>query len=194
MSRKPSDRKKKTDSPPQKRIALIGFRGVGKSTIARHLEGLWQIKRVSLDSYITEHEGQSIEELVQEKGWNHFREKETYYLQEVSSFEAPLLVDMGGGIVEGPAGRKSQEKIDILKASFLCIYCYIDDDKLLARLDRLKKNKNRPALSSPGQESLSDVLQRRKPWYNEVAHAVVDVSDVSAREAAERITQLVRGR
>lgn len=194
-------RHKKTGKPargkaqgvaPKPRLALIGFRGIGKSAIARRLSEFWNLPLVSLDDEIERHAGMRIEEIVKLHGWQHFRDFEYEELKRASAMEQVLL-DCGGGVVEEADGKRSERKMSLLKENFFCIYIAASEEKLLQRLRTLARSASRPNLSGKDSpESLLEIFHRREPLYLELAHAVVDVSDTSIAESAFRITQLFK--
>lgn len=172
-----------------RKVALFGFRGVGKSTVARELAAIWNTEFFSLDKEIEKTEHKRISEIVESEGWDAFRDKEWANFSEFASRDGAFILDTGGGIVESAPSASLQEKIDVFKKHFFCIYLYADDNKLLARLEAAHKNQSRPDLPG-GKEGLRDTLKRRKPLYQRAAHAVVDVTDCNAREAAQRVQQM----
>ena len=176
--------------PRYQKIALVGFRGVGKSTLAGRLTKYWQVKHYSLDKAIEQQELASISEVVARHGWNYFRALETKLLKHYAGLEENLLLDTGGGIVEGLNQKKSEEKIDTLKNRYFCIYLYIDSDTVLKRLGRAAKTEHRPDISRSEKE-LRQVFERRKTWFKEVARAIVDVSDVGIDEATQRVVKII---
>lgn len=181
-------KKKKTSNPTLKRkIALIGFRAVGKSIIAQELAKLYGVNSLSMDRYLEKKESQSIEKITQEKGWEYFREQELVALQEVTQKDEIFILDTGGGIVENADGTISKEKIDILRKSFFCIYLTMQDEKLLKRLREIGKNRSRPGLPQANDV----VLKRRKPMYIKAAHAIVDVGGIAKNEVTARIRSLL---
>lgn len=174
------------------RIALIGFRGVGKSAIARRLCEIWNIPLLSLDEQIERQTGARIEDIVKTSGWQYFRDLEYAELSRAASLERVLL-DCGGGIVEEADGSRSERKIALLRQNFFCIYISASEEKLLARLKNLARNASRPALSAADSpESLIEIFRRREPLYLELAHTVVDVTDTNVAESAFRITQMFK--
>ncbi len=179
--------------PPRKpRIALIGFRGVGKSAIARRLSEYWEMPLLSLDETIERHAGLKIEDIVKTQGWAHFRDSEYNELAQAAALDRVLL-DCGGGIVEEADGSPSERKLRILADSFFCIYISTSEEKLVQRLKNLSRNASRPDLpSADTPESLLTVFRRREPLYLKVAHMVVDVSDTNIAESAFRITQMFK--
>lgn len=178
--------------PPKSRIALIGFRGVGKSAIARRLCEYWEIPLLSLDEHIERAEGARIQDIVSRHGWQHFRDLEYAHLCEAAKAERVLL-DCGGGIVEEADGKKSDRKMQILRENFFCIYISVSEERLIHRLQTLARNASRPDLSAnDSPAALMEVFRRREPWYLEIAHTVVDVSDTNIPDSAFRITQMFR--
>ena len=178
--------------PRKPRIALVGFRGVGKSAIARRLQDFWDIPLVALDDEVEKRAGMRIEEIVRRGGWEEFRNLEFAELERVSTMDKVLL-DCGGGVIEEADGSRSERKIALLRNNFFCIYISANEEKLMHRLRSLAKNASRPDLSpSDSPESLMQVFRRREPLYLELAHTVVDVSDTNVAESAFRITQMFK--
>ena len=63
-------------------LVLVGYRGTGKSAIARKLGTLLVRPVVSLDEEIVRAAGLPIPELVAASGWNHFRDLEERVCRE----------------------------------------------------------------------------------------------------------------
>lgn len=191
-SRRQGHNRPKIHPPKKPRIALIGFRGVGKSAIARRLAEYWEIPLLSVDEKIERDEGARIEEIVKQKGWQYFRDLEFHTLEKAATAER-LLLDCGGGIVEEADGVKSERKMRLLKENFFCIYIAVNEDKMLYRLQNLSRNASRPDLSSSDSpQNLIQVFKRREPLYLDIAHTVVDISDTNVSESAFRITQMFK--
>jgi len=180
------------NAPAKPRLALIGFRGVGKSAIARRLAEFWNIPLLSLDDEIERNAGMKIEQIVHQQGWSAFRDLEYAALQKAAANEH-LLLDCGGGIVEEADGSRSERKIALLRERFFCIYIAVSEEKMRYRLSSLNRNASRPDLSgADSPEMLLEVFRRREPLYLELAHTVVDVSDTNIGESALRITQMFK--
>ncbi|RME91216.1 MAG: shikimate kinase [Candidatus Hydrogenedentota bacterium] len=175
--------------PVHPKIALLGFRGIGKSTIAKRLAKRWNIEVIHLDRKIEQDNQKTIHEIVEEQGWEVFRQLETKALKDVIENQTGnVLLDTGGGIIETAAGTFNEENAQYLKDNFFCIYLYVDEDHVIKRHKMIHKNPARPDLDT----ELIEVYRRRKPWYQKASHAVVDISDCSAEEAAERVFSLVQ--
>ena len=176
--------------PRYEKIALVGFRGSGKSTLASRLTNHWNIVHYSLDRIIELDQSANISEIVAKKGWNYFRSLEAEKLLQYAELHENLLLDTGGGIVEGLNQKKSEEKIDILKNRYFSIYLYINSDTALERLGRAAKTSHRPDIARSDQE-LRQVFESRKAWFKEAAKAIVDVSDVGIDEATQRVLKII---
>jgi shikimate kinase len=79
------------------RLALTGFMGVGKSSVARHLEHMTGCPRIDLDSLIEEKAQKTIAELIDSDGMERFREIESDTLKHVLSIADGCILSLGGG-------------------------------------------------------------------------------------------------
>ncbi len=91
-------------------IVLIGFRGAGKTALAKLLAEKLQMNLYTIDKMIEEKEGKRIREIVAEKGWSYFREIESQIIEEVSSKDNSII-DTGGGAVEDPTNIENLKKM-----------------------------------------------------------------------------------
>lgn len=170
----------------QNKIAVLGFRGVGKSTVSRLLH-----KKTGMPLYILDHEieksqGKNISDIVEAKGWNYFRGIELEHLKFAAE-KKTLILDCGGGILEGPDGNFSEEKNEILAKNFFCIYLYLPDAMLLTRLQKMKNNSRRPGL--PGD--LKKTLEKRTPWFRKIANAEINTDGLSPQEVLNRMMEKI---
>ena len=79
------------------RIALTGFMGVGKSSVARHLARLLKCKRIDLDYAIEQSEGRSIAAIIDSDGETAYRDIETRNLENVLTNSDARILSLGGG-------------------------------------------------------------------------------------------------
>ena len=81
----------------EKRIALTGFMGVGKSSVARHLSSILRCERVDLDAFIERTERRVIPEILTRDGEPAYRDLETRNLEIVLSTTNVRILSLGGG-------------------------------------------------------------------------------------------------
>ncbi len=79
------------------RIALTGFMGVGKSSVARHLAHILRRQRVDLDHYIESHEDRKIATIIDNDGLEKYRMMETKYLELFLGESNAAILSLGGG-------------------------------------------------------------------------------------------------
>jgi shikimate kinase len=84
-------------STTSRRIFIIGFMGAGKTTVASALARLADCGMIDLDSFITEREGRTPQQFINEDGEAHFREIESSALRAALEDEAARVVALGGG-------------------------------------------------------------------------------------------------
>ena len=87
-------------------LVLIGYRGTGKSAIARRLAALLDRQVVSLDHEITRLAHMPIPNIVAAHGWSHFRDLEERVCREFGAQDG-IIIDCGGGVVEREANFTS---------------------------------------------------------------------------------------
>ena len=89
-------------------IVLIGYRGTGKSAVSRVLAKRLRRELVSTDAEIVKRAGQAIPKIVEEHGWEHFRELESAVCRDLAEKDN-LIIDTGGGAILRP------QNVDVLK-------------------------------------------------------------------------------
>lgn len=76
---------------------LTGFMGVGKTTIGREVSDQLQLPFVDLDSHIEQSENDTISNIFETKGEEHFRQLEKKYLLQLSKTPKQEVIALGGG-------------------------------------------------------------------------------------------------
>ncbi|MCX8057146.1 MAG: shikimate kinase [Ignavibacteria bacterium] len=165
-------------------IVLIGFRGAGKSALAKILAEKLQMQLFSIDKMIEEKENKRIREIVAEKGWSYFRELETKFIEQVSEYDN-VIIDTGGGIVENPTN------IENLKKNGYIIYVQASLKDIKQRIlndpDRPKLN---PTLDV--EDDLNVTYNNRTPLYEEYSDFRVNTSTNSLEKCAEQIIDYLK--
>lgn len=149
-------------------VVLVGYRGCGKSSVAKRLARSMQVPLVDTDDHIVARAGCSIPDLFASEGEAGFRDREVQVLADVLSEQAPQVVATGGGIVERAENRDALQFTPALVA-----YLQAPAAVLAQRLQR--NSGDRPSLTGrPVDEEVATMLARRDPWYRAVAGVVID--------------------
>ncbi|MDT7807154.1 MAG: shikimate kinase [Acidobacteriota bacterium] len=123
----------------QRRVVITGFMGAGKTTVARTLARLLAASFVDLDDSITQAEGRSPRELIDEEGEQHFREAETRALRRELEEGAARVIATGGG-------AWTLERNRALAAAHGCLSVWLDApfDLCLRRIEQSGGREDRP--------------------------------------------------
>ncbi|MDI1242235.1 MAG: shikimate kinase [bacterium] len=90
----------------RRRIALTGFMGVGKSSVARHLSSILRCDRLDLDAYIERNTGRTIANIINSDGEAAYRIIETENLVRALRETHARILSLGGGTWTIPGNRK----------------------------------------------------------------------------------------
>ena len=85
------------------KIALTGFMGVGKSSVARHLAHVMKCRWIDLDRIIEENAGRSVAEIIDSEGIEFYRTVESQNLERVLNDTDSHILSLGGGTWTVPA-------------------------------------------------------------------------------------------
>ena len=166
-------------------LVLIGYRGTGKSTVAKLLAAQLGMEVVSLDQEIVRQAGCSIPEIVAAHGWPHFRDLEAEVTKCVAARDH-LIIDAGGGVIlrpENVGNLRRNGKLFWLRAAVPVIVA------------RIEAGTERPALTAGKSftDEVEDVLRERTPLYEAAAHHRVDTDSRSPQQVAAEIARLYQG-
>lgn len=162
-------------------LVLVGYRGTGKSVIARRLARMLGRRVVSLDNEIVRRAGKRIPQLVAERGWDHFRDLEEQVCRHFAAEDGQIL-DCGGGVVEREAN------VAALRERGRVFWLRATPATIVARIGR---DSNRPSLTGEKSftEEVREVLQRRTPLYQAMAHDVIDTDGRTLDDIAAEIAR-----
>lgn len=128
--------------------------GVGKSSVARHLAQLLNCDRLDLDSFIEEHEGRKIHEIINDDGLSHYRKLESENLLRALTETDAQIFSLGGGTWTVESNRKLLKERGItsvwLESSFQ--HCW--------RNIRMSKKERPLARNKPAARALFDERQK----------------------------------
>ncbi len=148
------------------RIFLMGFMGVGKTTLGRRMAKQLSYQFIDLDLFIQQKTNCSISELFQ-NGEEHFRKIETEALRDLASM-TNVVISLGGGT---PAFN---DNMAIISRSF-SIYVYLPESAIFQRL--IASRNPRPLIKGLNHDQLkefiSNKLKERETFYRQ-ANITID--------------------
>ncbi|HWL74749.1 MAG TPA: shikimate kinase [Burkholderiaceae bacterium] len=167
-------------------LVLIGYRGTGKTTVARHLGLSLGWPWLDADVELEFRAGKSISAIFADDGEEAFRDLESEVLVDLSRMDQHVLA-LGGGAVLRDQNRQMISKLGKvvwLKASPTTIL------KRLAR-DATTAGRRPNLTAGGGRAEVEQLLAMRAPIYRECAHLEVDTEGRTPAEiAAEMIDRL----
>jgi len=162
---------------PPDRIALVGLRGAGKSTLGEIVASRLGWKFLELNRQIERSLGLSVTEIYKLYGQDGYRRLELATLREiVASKTGPLLLATGGGIVAEPLSY------ELLLSSFHTIWVKTSPDEHMNRV-RDQGDLRPMANDSTAMQELVTILTNREPLYSR-AETVVDTAGRSVEQSA----------
>ena len=165
-------------------IVLVGYRGTGKSTVARMLSKKLIMPVFNMDDEITKKAGMSIPQIVEKFGWNKFRDLESEIAKQVSNLDNHII-DTGGGVIlrdKNVVNLRKNSKVFWLKADITTI------------AKRIKHGTHRPSLTD-GKSfvgEIEEVLAQRREKYKKAADYIIDTSKLFPSDVAGEIVSLMK--
>ncbi len=167
-----------------KNIYLIGFMGVGKTSVSKELGKVLGFRVIEIDDIIEKTIGISINEIFSKYGEDYFRNLETKKLKGIRG-EYKSVVSTGGGIVtreENIKFMKNEGVVVLLKAKPETIF------------NRLKDTNTRPILNNNmNVEYIKSLMDKRKDLYNMAKDIEIYTDDKSIEEVCREIIDRLRG-
>jgi shikimate kinase len=161
---------------------LIGYRGTGKTTVARQLALALGWDWVDADVEIEFRAGKSIAAIFADEGEAAFRDLEAAVLADLLG-RPSVIVAAGGGAVLREANRQAlaeKARAVWLRASVETILERVSNDATTAG--------RRPNLTTAGGAAeVIELLQQREPLYRQCANLEVDTENKSPVEIAGEI-------
>jgi XRE family aerobic/anaerobic benzoate catabolism transcriptional regulator len=161
------------------RIALIGLRGAGKSTLGRKLAQTLGVPFVELDQEVEKEAGTKIGEVFAMYGQDAFRRFERRALERVLNQNERAVVAVGGGLVTNP------ETYELLLERCLCVWLKASPEEHMARV--IAQGDMRPFKGrSAALDEIRRLLADRDPLYGR-APVAVQTSGRSVKQSLNEI-------
>ena len=161
------------------RVALIGLRGAGKSTLGRIVAEKLGWEFVELNKEIERANDMAVPEIFAMYGQEGYRRFEQAALRNLIARDGPMLLATGGGIVAEPV------TFDLILSSFYTIWLKAKPEEHMRRVREQGDLRPMGGDASAMQE-LRAILVNREPFYAR-ARATVDTAGLSVDEAADRL-------
>jgi len=167
----------------RKRIALIGLRGAGKSTLGALLAGHLNIPLIELHREVSRDTGLPIDEVMALYGLHDYRRLERRVLDRVIGEHERAVIIAGGGIVADEGAFK------LLLGNCYTVWLKAQPEEHMARV--LEQGDFRPmAGNDSAMDDLKRILAGRETMYGK-ADAVVDTSGETVDESFAKLRDLV---
>ncbi len=168
-------------------IVLIGMRGSGKSTVGSILARKLGKDFRELDAEVEELEGMTIKEMVEQHGWDYFRDRETEIVKNAAIGDN-TVISTGGGVVI------RSENMAALKETGVCVYLRTPLNILLQRIGGEASKLPRLTNETTINEEMSKVMEGRAPMYEEAADEIVDTEQKTAEQVVEQVLHRLKKR
>jgi XRE family aerobic/anaerobic benzoate catabolism transcriptional regulator len=161
------------------RIALIGMRGAGKSTLGSMLAKETGKRFVELDNEIEKDTGMPVSEIFSLYGQSGFRAIEKRTLERMLKENERAVISVGGGVVS------EKETFDFLLSHCYTVWIKAQPEEHMSRVTA--QGDFRPmAANNQAMEDLRGILEAREPLYRK-ADLLLDTSGTSVEESFARL-------
>ncbi|MDM0037751.1 helix-turn-helix transcriptional regulator [Variovorax sp. J22G21] len=175
-----------SDPARQRRIALIGLRGAGKSTLGQMLADDLEVPFVELSREIEKFAGCSVREIHDLYGTNAYRRYERRALEETVQIYGEVVIATPGGIVSDPA------TFNQLLTHCTTVWLRAAPEEHMGRV--AAQGDTRPmAASKEAMDDLRRILTGRAAFYSK-ADITIDTSGHGLAESFQTLRAAVRER
>ncbi len=166
------------------RLALIGLRGAGKSTLGAKIAKEFKAPFVELDAEIEKDAGIPLAEIFSLYGQSGYRRIERRTLERVLQQYQRVIISVGGGVVS------EKENYDYLLKNCFTVWIKAQPEEHMARViaqgDFRAMENNDEAM-----EDLRRILEAREPFY-ERADGTVDTSGESEEKSFAKLKSVIQ--
>jgi len=169
------------------RIFLIGYRGTGKSTVARLLAERLAWTWCDADQTLEERFGTTIRQIFAGEGEAGFRNKEAMILGDLAT-RSRCVIATGGGVV---LRRENRERLK----SGVTIWLTADPQTIWQRMQSDSSTAaRRPDLAEGGLREIEGLLRVRSALYEASADWRTDTTKQTPQQVADKIFDWLQGR
>jgi shikimate kinase len=164
-------------------IALIGYRGTGKTTVAQRLAMQLGWDWVDADVEVELRAGKSIAAIFADDGEPAFRDLEAAVVAELCQ-RTETVIALGGGAV-----LRKENQLAIKESGRAVVWLQASVDAIERRIaaDPATAARRPNLTNSPGRTEIERLLAERTPTYRACATLEVDTDDKAPAEIADEI-------
>jgi len=169
-----------------RRIALVGLRGAGKSTLGPLLAQRLGLPFVELNREVEQEAGISLDLIFSIYGQAGFRQLEKRCLDRIIAQYPEVVLATGGGIVVEPS------TYELLLHSFFCVWLHAEPQEHFRRV--MAQHDARIATPELQEEAMANIvgaLEARRRLYG-LAHASVDTTHREVDALVQQLEELVQ--
>jgi XRE family transcriptional regulator, aerobic/anaerobic benzoate catabolism transcriptional regulator len=171
-------------APAGNRVALLGLRGAGKSTIGARAAARLGIPFVELDAGIVERAGMSLEAIFSLHGADYYRRLEQQEVERLAQDSSAAVVATGGSIVTSHAA------FERLRSAMVTVWLSASAEDHWERV--VAQGDVRPmANRDDAMAELRAILRARRALYERADH-VVDTSALGLERSVDAVVRLAR--
>ena len=166
-------------------LALVGYRGTGKSTVGRIVADVSGRPFLDADLELEARAGRSVSVILTEEGEPVFRDWEERTLAELIQHSPTAVIATGGGVIEREQNRRRLREFGFI------VWLRAEPAELAIRLRTDPRGlAARPALTTDGTiAEIARVLGIRTPIYQAIADTVIDTADKTPEQVAAAILE-----
>lgn len=142
------------------KVYLIGYMGVGKSTIGKKLASRLDIPFYDLDAEIEAFAEMSVLQIFENKGENYFRHSERNLLVDFTQKKESFVLSTGGG------AASNDDNLNFMLQSGVVVWLKMAPKMLVSRLEQAIEK--RPLIKDVVnlESFITSHLQERTPYYS----------------------------
>jgi XRE family aerobic/anaerobic benzoate catabolism transcriptional regulator len=166
------------------RLALIGLRGAGKSTLGAKIAKEFKAPFVELDAEIEKDAGMPLAEIFSLYGQSGYRRIERRTLERVLQANDRVVISIGGGVVS------EKENYDYLLKNCFTVWIKAQPEEHMARVIA-QGDFRAMADNNEAMEDLRRILEAREPFY-EKADGTVDTSGETVEKSFAKLKAVIQ--
>jgi shikimate kinase len=168
-------------------IALVGYRGVGKTTVAQQLALRLGWDWIDADVEVELRAGKSIAAIFADEGEAAFRDLESQVVAELCA-RSRAVIALGGGAVLREGNRK------VIAQCGAVVWLQASVDRIIERLasDPATASQRPNLTAAGGRAEIEQLLAARLPLYRSCATLEVDTDGKSPADIADEIVSALK--